>query len=264
MEARVGIEPTHKGFADLSLTTWVPRLNLSIIAKTRLARKHRVPLGRAAWRGSGLSIVLRGVSERISTCRIVYATGEEDHLMPNALADFGDRDVEARWQRIRGSRDLRPGTITAVTSGRCGKPACHCRQPRSAWTRPAISASPTSRESGKTVSEALPNPSGAPQAEREVAEFHRNFQQLTRETWAASTRRSADSRPLGAKQQRRVAGPSRKKTARSDPAGDRARNKPAAAGRVSSATPQHGRRLDLEATESALRAQLSTGPALPR
>lgn len=26
MEARVGIEPTYKGFADLSLTTWVPRL----------------------------------------------------------------------------------------------------------------------------------------------------------------------------------------------------------------------------------------------
>jgi hypothetical protein len=25
----VGIEPTHKGFADLSLTTWVPRLMLT-------------------------------------------------------------------------------------------------------------------------------------------------------------------------------------------------------------------------------------------
>jgi integrase len=33
MEARVGIEPTRKGFADLSLTTWVPRLNLISIAK---------------------------------------------------------------------------------------------------------------------------------------------------------------------------------------------------------------------------------------
>jgi hypothetical protein len=26
LEARVGIEPTNEGFADLSLTTWVPRL----------------------------------------------------------------------------------------------------------------------------------------------------------------------------------------------------------------------------------------------
>jgi hypothetical protein len=31
----VGIEPTHKGFADLSLTTWVPRLNLTSITKLR-------------------------------------------------------------------------------------------------------------------------------------------------------------------------------------------------------------------------------------
>ena len=44
LEARVGIEPTHKGFADLSLTTWVPRLNLTIIAKTRFARKRWVSL----------------------------------------------------------------------------------------------------------------------------------------------------------------------------------------------------------------------------
>jgi hypothetical protein len=31
----VGIEPTHKGFADLSLTTWVPRLNLPSITDWR-------------------------------------------------------------------------------------------------------------------------------------------------------------------------------------------------------------------------------------
>ena len=34
MEARVGIEPTHKGFADLSLTTWVPRLIGAALSRT--------------------------------------------------------------------------------------------------------------------------------------------------------------------------------------------------------------------------------------
>ena len=33
----MGIEPTHKGFADLSLTTWVPRLNLTSISNISLA-----------------------------------------------------------------------------------------------------------------------------------------------------------------------------------------------------------------------------------
>src|SRR5690242_19590306 len=36
MEARVGIEPTHKGFADLSLTTWVPRLAVGFRLRARL------------------------------------------------------------------------------------------------------------------------------------------------------------------------------------------------------------------------------------
>jgi hypothetical protein len=30
VEARAGIEPAHKGFADLSLTTWVPRLGRAV------------------------------------------------------------------------------------------------------------------------------------------------------------------------------------------------------------------------------------------
>jgi hypothetical protein len=37
----VGIEPTHKGFADLSLTTWVPRLSSNIISKFLSDRQRR-------------------------------------------------------------------------------------------------------------------------------------------------------------------------------------------------------------------------------
>jgi hypothetical protein len=40
LEARVGIEPTHKGFADLSLTTWVPRLETYILLKIRAQGKQ--------------------------------------------------------------------------------------------------------------------------------------------------------------------------------------------------------------------------------
>src|ERR1039458_3790660 len=52
LEARAGIEPAHKGFADLSLTTWVPRLGraaLKIFAPCRRSQPglHR----RAEWSG---------------------------------------------------------------------------------------------------------------------------------------------------------------------------------------------------------------------
>ncbi len=32
----MGIEPTHKGFADLSLTTWVPRLDVYTVSRSTI------------------------------------------------------------------------------------------------------------------------------------------------------------------------------------------------------------------------------------
>ncbi len=48
MEARVGIEPTHKGFADLSLTTWVPRLGRAAVVLTE-KRTLQIAQGLTAW-----------------------------------------------------------------------------------------------------------------------------------------------------------------------------------------------------------------------
>ena len=58
MEARVGIEPTHKGFADLSLTTWVPRLAVG----------HRTPAREVADE-SGLAVSVWLVLPNCTSCQ---------------------------------------------------------------------------------------------------------------------------------------------------------------------------------------------------
>jgi len=96
--------------------------------------------------------------------------------MLQSLSDLElQREVIA--QRIAELGDLRPGSVTG-TSGRCGKPECHCHQPGQPGHGPNFRL--TYKVEGKTISQALPTPAAIRKAEREVEEF-RKFQQLSRE-----------------------------------------------------------------------------------
>ena len=56
LEARAGIEPAHKGFADLSLTTWVPRLGRAAYVnanRPKPPRPTRPSSAAAEWNGAG-------------------------------------------------------------------------------------------------------------------------------------------------------------------------------------------------------------------
>lgn len=78
--------------------------------------------------------------------------------------------------------DLRRGSITA-TSGKCGKPSCHCAQRDDPGHGPNFRL--THRVAGKTVTETFPTPAALRKAQQEVSEFHR-FQRLCGEIIAVS------------------------------------------------------------------------------
>lgn len=79
--------------------------------------------------------------------------------------------------QISALGDLRAGSITPTT-GRCGKPNCHCHQPHDPGHGPNLRL--TFKVDGKTVTESLPDQAAARKAEREIAEF-RKFQVLHKE-----------------------------------------------------------------------------------
>lgn len=72
--------------------------------------------------------------------------------------------------QISALSDLRSGSIT-TTSGRCGKPNCHCHQSENAGHGPNLRL--TYKAAGKTVTVSLPDPIAVRKAEREIAEFRR-------------------------------------------------------------------------------------------
>src|SRR6266849_4090299 len=145
--------------------------------------------------------------------------------MPQSLSDLEQRR-ELIARRLAELGDLRPGSITA-TSGRCGKPECHCHQPGQLGHGPNFRL--TYKVDGKTISEALPTPAAIQKAEREVEEF-RKFQQLTREFLGTNTE-ICRLRPLEEESETEL-----KKNDRSDPSRDHARSRRVLAGRVRRST----------------------------
>jgi hypothetical protein len=79
--------------------------------------------------------------------------------------------------QIASLGDLRCGSITSTT-GRCGKPNCHCHQPKDPGHGPNLRL--TYKVEGKTVTESLPDQAATRKAEREIAEFRR-LQELHKE-----------------------------------------------------------------------------------
>ena len=97
-------------------------------------------------------------------------------MMPRSLESLAQRRVQITDQ-IAALGDLRCGSITSTT-GRCGKPNCHCHQPNQTGHGPNPRL--TYKAQGKTITESLPDLAAMRKAEREIGEF-RKYQTLHKE-----------------------------------------------------------------------------------
>ena len=92
---------------------------------------------------------------------------------PVSLAHLEKEKTELLGQ-IAAVGDLRRGSIS-TTSGKCGKPTCHCAKPDDPGHGPNFRL--TRKVRGKTVTETFVSPAALRKARDEVAEFH-HFQDL--------------------------------------------------------------------------------------
>ncbi|MGO9255752.1 MAG: DUF6788 family protein [Bryobacteraceae bacterium] len=90
-------------------------------------------------------------------------------MMPKSLESLAQRRVQIT-DRIAALSDLRCGPVTSTT-GRCGKPNCHCHQPKDPGHGPNLRL--TYKVNGKSVTESLPDQAAIRKAEREIAEFRK-------------------------------------------------------------------------------------------
>ena len=84
--------------------------------------------------------------------------------------EFLEQQRASIANQIAALGDLRSGSVTSTT-GKCGKPNCHCHQPKDPGHGPNLRL--TYKVTGKTVTESLPDPAAIRKAEREIAEFRK-------------------------------------------------------------------------------------------
>jgi hypothetical protein len=90
-------------------------------------------------------------------------------MMPKSLEALEQRRAEITDQ-IAVLGDLRCGSITSTT-GRCGKPNCHCHKPGQPVHGPNLRL--TFKVEGKTRTESLADAAAVSKAKREIEEFRR-------------------------------------------------------------------------------------------
>ena len=99
MEARVGIEPTHKGFADLSLTTWVPRplleqkLSVLFHCTGNCLRASTADDLRQSWAKNLADFVCH--SSIIPTECVIIPEGGLSFLVTEAVLTFTHRSIQS-------------------------------------------------------------------------------------------------------------------------------------------------------------------------
>jgi Family of unknown function (DUF6788) len=96
--------------------------------------------------------------------------------MPDSLPQLEQRRTNL-FRQLADVGDFRRGSIT-TTSGKCGKPSCHCARPNDPGHGPNFRL--TRKVQGKTVTETFASPADLRKAQQEVEAFHR-FQELCAE-----------------------------------------------------------------------------------
>jgi hypothetical protein len=93
--------------------------------------------------------------------------------MPDSLPQLESQRTDL-FRQLAALGDFRRGSIT-TTSGKCGKPTCHCVQRDDPGHGPHFRL--TRKIRNKTITETFDSPVALRKAQQEVAAFHR-FQQL--------------------------------------------------------------------------------------